>query len=101
MWWAYSHVFYKQRSYDKAIPSYQYLLNLIENSEESNPAHIIKCNLKIAQLYFESEKYSDCIFYCENIFNDENLESLSKQLEEEISEAQDYLEISQEKIVNE
>ena len=101
MWWAYSHVFYKQRNYDKAIPSYQYLLSLIENSEESNPAHIIKCNLKLAQLYFESEKYSESIFHCENILNNENLDSLSIQLEEEISEAQDYLEISQEKIVNE
>ena len=48
MWWAYSHVFYKQRAYDKAITSYKYLIDLIENSEESNPAHIIKCNLKLS-----------------------------------------------------
>ena len=99
MWWAYSHVFYKQRDYDKAIPAYKYLLNLIENSEESNPAHIIKCNLKLAQLSVESEKYSDCIFYCENILNNQNLDALSDQLEEEISEARRYLEIAQEEIL--
>ena len=98
MWWAHSHVFYKKRDYNKAIPSYKYLLNLIENDDQTNPAHIIKCNLKLAQLYFESEKYSECILYCNNIFNNENINSLLEKLEDEISEARSYFENASEKI---
>jgi hypothetical protein len=100
MWWAYSHVFYKKRDYNRAIASYKHLLYLIKSDQESNPAHIIKCNLKLAQLYFESEKYSECIFYCNSILNSENINSLSKKLENEISEAQDYIDNANEKIAN-
>lgn len=99
MWWAYSHVFYKQRDYEKAIPSYQHLLELILKDDEFNPAHIIKCNLKLAQLYFESKKYPECILYCNNILNYVNSDELSGTLENEISEAQYYLEIAQERII--
>lgn len=97
MWWAYSHVYYKQRDYDKAIASYKYLLNLINDDENANPSHIIKCNLKLAQLYYEIEKYSDCILHCNKIFQDKNLDNLQEKLDEEIAEARQFLEYSVEK----
>ncbi len=100
MWWAYSHVHYKMRNYDKAIAAYKVLLGLIQKDIEANPAHIIKCNLKIAQLYYESSNYLECITHCNNILNDENLNSLSEKLEDEISEALEYFELSNEKISN-
>jgi tetratricopeptide (TPR) repeat protein len=101
MWWAYSHVFYKMRNYEKAISAYKYLLNLIQNDNETHTVHIIKCNLKLAQLYFESEKYSECLFHCNNILKNKNIISFSEQLEDEILEAQEYFELSNENITNE
>lgn len=98
MWWAYSHVYYKMRDYEKAIAAYIYLLDLIINDEESNPLHKIKCHLKLAQLYFESSNYVQCIFHCEMIFQDETLKYKLEEIEDEIDEAKEYFEMSQEKM---
>jgi tetratricopeptide (TPR) repeat protein len=100
MWWAYSHVHYKMRNYNKAIEAYKVLLDLVLKDDEANPAHIIKCNLKLAQLYYESSNYLECVDHCNNVMNFENFDSLSEVLEDEISEATEYYELANEKISN-
>lgn len=98
MWWAYCHVYYKMRNFQKAISSYKYLLNLIHQDNQANPLHIIKVNLKIAQLYFESSNYTECVHHCNNILNIKNIDELSEKMEDEIAEALEYLELSNQKI---
>jgi tetratricopeptide (TPR) repeat protein len=100
MWWAYSHVYYKMRNYEKAINAYKVLLNLVLKDKQANPAHIIKCNLKLAQLYYESSNYLECINQCNNILNYEDSDLISEHLENEISEATEYYQLSIEKISN-
>lgn len=67
MWWAAAHVYYKLRIYDKAIANYKRLLQLIKADPKMNPIHGMKCNLKLAQLYFEQEQYEECLQYCKAI----------------------------------
>jgi tetratricopeptide (TPR) repeat protein len=98
MWWAYAHVYYKQRNYEKAISSYLFLLKLIEQDEKANPAHFVKCNLKLVQLYFESNQYKKCIFHCNEIFDYENLNLVEDQLKIEIQETREYFETATERI---
>ena len=59
---------------------------------------MIKVNLKIAQLYYESENYLACKKHCNIILNSKNIKNLSETLEDEISEALEYLEASNKRI---
>lgn len=98
MWWANAHTYYKMRDYNKAIYSYNKLLDLFKHDANYNPAHYIKCNLKLAQLYYELKDYINCIKYCNNIFNSGISPELKEKLDNEIEEAEEYLLNSNEQI---
>ena len=57
MYWAYSHVFMKQKDYPRAISSYQTLLKLLQHSKSLNPNHIVVCRARMADMYARS---GDC-----------------------------------------
>jgi len=100
MWWANAHTYYKKREYEKAISAYNQLINLFNNDPGHNPAHMIKCNLKLAQLYFELEEYSQCISHSRMILDKKNDKVLYELTKNEFAEAEEYLDLSLEKSKN-
>lgn len=98
MWWANAHTYYKKRDYDKAISSYNQLLTLFENDPNHNPGHFIKCNLKLAQLYYELNNYPMCNYYSKVILAEMNNNSLYEKYNKEFEEAEEYFTYSNEQV---
>ncbi len=98
MWWANAHTYYKMRNYEKAIFSYNRLLTLFKNDSNHNPGHFIKCNLKLAQLYFELEDFTQCIRFCRIILKEKNSTGLYEKYSKEFGDTEEYLLLSEEQL---
>jgi len=70
MYWAYSHVFMKQKDYPRAIRSYQTLLGLLLHSKNLNPNHIVVCRARMADMYARSGDCNNASRQIEKIMSD-------------------------------
>jgi len=51
MYWAYTHVYMKKRSFPQAISAYKKLFKLIDTDNNANPNHRITCLARLADMY--------------------------------------------------
>ncbi len=69
MWWAAARAYEKNGDYIPAVSAYKRLLELLENDPKANPDHIVKCGLKLAEVYHLSGDYADCYAVCEDLIS--------------------------------
>jgi len=55
MYWAYSHVFMKEKDFPNAISAYKRLLQLINADPNANPNHRITCLARLGDMYSRSD----------------------------------------------
>lgn len=63
MRWAHAHSYFKSRDYNKAIPSYKILLQLIEDDNQSNRNHYLEVCAMTAELYKRLGQQDSCRVY--------------------------------------
>jgi len=69
MWWAASRAYEKNEEYDQAVRSYKRLMELLETDPDVNPNHVVKCGLKLAEVYRLSGEYAQCYAVCEDLID--------------------------------
>lgn len=70
MYWAYSHVFMKEKNYAKAINSYKTLLRLLSSSKSLNPNHPLVCRARLGDMYARSGKCKLALEQVDRILTD-------------------------------
>ncbi len=69
MWWATARAYEKNENYAQAVAAYKELMVLLEQDSDANPNHIVKCGLKLAEVYQNSGEYAQCYTVCEELIN--------------------------------
>ena len=67
MWWANAHAYFKSKQYAQAESAYLKLYTMISADPYRNDSHLLKCDWKLATIYFEQSDYSRCRQRCENL----------------------------------
>jgi tetratricopeptide (TPR) repeat protein len=67
MLWAAAHAYHKDGDLQNAAAAYQHLLEIITADADYNPQHLIKCKMKLAEIYCDSEQYERCLLECEQL----------------------------------
>ena len=80
MLWAAAHAYHKDGDLHNAAIAYQHLLEIITDDPDYNPQHLIKCKMKLAEIYCDSEQYENCLLECKQL-----LLFLDNEQEEEIA----------------
>jgi len=88
MLWAAAHAYHKDGDLDNALEVYKHLLELITSDAEYNPHHLIKCKLKLAEIYHATGQYKNCLLECEQL-----LLFLDSYQEEEIKRVRALMEM--------
>jgi tetratricopeptide (TPR) repeat protein len=87
MWMAAAHTYFKNKDYQNAEPAYHKLIRLSQSDENPNPSHLVKYKLKLAQIYFATERYHESYNECEEIILMSDDKLLSDKAKEDIKKA--------------
>lgn len=91
LWWAYAHTFYKRHEYPAAIDAYRRLLELVQNSADQNPMHILSCHARLAEIYYKSDRAEDCEREAELVFEKSVQNPLNAEGQKSVEKATKYL----------
>lgn len=92
MWWANAHAYLKNEIYDKAKSAYITLLRLIEEDENRNISHVLKCDFKLALIFKEQKNYKLSIERCYRILERSKNYELNENSQDTVSRTEDLLE---------
>jgi tetratricopeptide (TPR) repeat protein len=67
MWWAAAKAYDKSDDFENAIYAYTKLNDLLIVDSKSNPNHLYKCQLKLAEIYKRKNDYKSCQDTCQNL----------------------------------
>ena len=67
MWWAAAKAYDKSDDFDNAIHAYSKLYSLLTVDPKSNPNHLYKCQLKLAEIYQRKSDFRSCQDTCQNL----------------------------------
>ena len=69
MWWAAARAYEKNNDFVEAVAAYRKLMELLEADPNANPNHIVRCGLKLAEVYQLAGEYAECYSVCANLIN--------------------------------
>ena len=67
MWWAAAKAYDKSDDFENAIHAYTKLNSLLAVDQKSNPNHLYKCQLKLAEIYQRKNDFRSCQDTCQNL----------------------------------
>jgi tetratricopeptide (TPR) repeat protein len=67
MWWAAARAYEKNKDFVEAVSAYRKLMELLDADPGANPNHIVKCGLKLAEVYQLDGEYAECYSVCTSL----------------------------------
>jgi len=80
--WALATAYYEKYDWDKAIECYTLITSKLKDNPEENYYNLIECKYRIADSYFNSGDFAECILVCQEALS-YNLDSETEERQEE------------------